>query len=70
MLKCHYAQVGALPLLSLWIQACAEQLYQNSCITFFKDGGEMNFTTITTAFFNEIFLALTLTTCILPSGAT
>jgi len=44
------------------------RLVQNSCIcTFLKDGGEMNFT-IKTIFFNEIFLALTPTTCILPSG--
>jgi len=42
------------------------RLVQNRCIcTFFKDGGEMNFT-FKTAFFNEIFLALTPTTCILP----
>jgi len=41
---------------------------QNSCMcTSFNDGGEMNFT-IKTAFFDEIFLALTPTTRILPSG--
>jgi len=68
MLRYHDAQVSVLPLLSLWFQACAEQVYQNSCIKFLKDDSEMNFT-ITTGFF-EIFWSLTLTTCILPSGAT
>ena len=46
------------------------RLVQNICIcTFFKDGGEMNFT-IKTAFVDEIFLAWIPTTRILPSGTT
>jgi len=46
------------------------RLVQNIFIcTFFKDGGEMNFT-IKTAFVDEIFLALILTMHILPSGTT
>jgi len=40
------------------------RLVQNTCIW---DGGEMNFA-IKTAFFDEIFLALTPTTRIFPSG--
>ena len=44
------------------------RLVQNVCIcTFFKDGGEMNFT-INTAFADGIFMALIPTTRILPSG--
>jgi len=46
------------------------RLVQNICIcTFFKDGGEMNFT-IMTAFVDQILLALIPTMHILPSGTT
>ena len=46
------------------------KLVQNSCMcTSFDDGGEINFT-IKTAFFFEIFLALTPATHILSSGTT